>query len=259
MRGGEQIGMSFKPFSQMNVLVTGASRGIGAAIAERFALAGMNVVIHYFRSHEDANRTARQCLENGAGTVLTVSADLSSAEEIRRMRDRLDTHGLMPDILVNNAGVAHYGLFTDLTEAEWDYVMNINLKATFLCSQTFVKYMIRQRYGRIINISSVWGITGASCEAAYSASKGGLNALTKALAKELAPSGITVNAVAPGAVETGMNDFLSEAEREALIREIPAGRFAKPEEIASMVYFLALPESGYITGQIMSPNGGWQV
>ena len=250
--------MSFKPFSQMNVLVTGASRGIGSAIAERFAQAGMNVVIHYHRSHEDANRTARHCLEKGASRVLTISADLGNMEEIRRMRDKMETYGLMPDILVNNAGVSHYGLFTDVTEAEWDYVMNINLKATFLCCQTFVGYMIKQRYGRIINISSVWGLTGAACEAVYSASKGGLNALTKALAKELAPSGITVNAVAPGAVDTGMNDFLSEADKEALIREIPAGRFAKPEEIASMVYFLALPESGYITGQIMSPNGGWQ-
>ena len=258
MRGGEQAGMSVKPFSEMCVLVTGASRGIGAAIAERFAASGLKVVIHYHTSRGDADRTAGRCLAKGAARGMTVRADLSSSEDIRRMRDELDVHSLMPDILVNNAGVSRFGLFTETTEAEWDYVMGVNLKATFLCSQAFVRYMIRQRFGRIINISSVWGIAGASCEAVYSASKGGLNALTKALAKELAPSGITVNAVAPGAVDTGMNDFLSEAEKEALLREIPAGRLAKPEEIASLVHFLALPESGYITGQIVSPNGGWQ-
>lgn len=238
------------------MLITGASRGIGAATALKFASVGMNVVIHYRNSHEHANETARKCLEFGAN-VLTVAADLTVKSDIERMYEKLKTHQLMPDILVNNAGIAHYGLLTDVKEEEWDHVMNVNLKGPFLCTQMFVPHMIAQKYGRIINVSSVWGISGASFEVVYSTAKGGMNAFTKALAKELAPSGITVNAVAPGAVDTEMMDALEPAELEALENEIPAGRVATPEEIASLVYFLALPESGYINGQIISPNGGW--
>lgn len=245
-----------KPFPQQTVLVTGASRGIGAAIAERFATVGMNVVIHYLQSHEAANETARKCLAHGA-KVLTVTADVRSREQVERMKEKLDHHGLVPDILVNNAGVAHYGMLCDVTEEQWDFVLDVNLKGTFLCTQTFMAAMVRQKYGRIINVSSIWGITGASCEVIYSTAKGGINAFTKALAKELAPSGVTVNAVAPGAVDTDMLAGFNAEEKTALQREIPAGRFASPKEIASLVYFLALPESGYITGQIISPNGGW--
>jgi 3-oxoacyl-[acyl-carrier protein] reductase len=169
----------------------------------------------------------------------------------------LDSNGMQPYILVNNAGKSHYGMLADVTEEEWDDIMAINLKGTFMCSQIFMPYMVSQRYGRIINVSSVWGITGASCEVAYSASKGGVNAFTKALAKELAPSGVTVNAVAPGAVNTNMLANLQEDEVRMLEDEIPVGRLATPNEISSLIYFLALPESGYITGQIISPNGGW--
>jgi 3-oxoacyl-[acyl-carrier protein] reductase len=136
--------------------------------------------------------------------------------------------------------------------------MNINLKGMFLCTQRFAPHMISQKYGRIINVSSVWGITGASCEVMYSTAKGGVNAFTKSLAKELAPSGVTVNAVAPGAVDTDMMKHLDTSERSALEEDIPAGRLGTPDEIASLVYFLALPESSYITGQVISPNGGWQ-
>lgn len=245
-----------KPLSETNVLITGASRGIGAATAIKFASMGMNVVIHYRSSHELANETARKCLEYGVN-VLTVAADLTRKNEITRMYEKLKRHQMMPDILVNNAGVAHYELFTDVTEEDWDHVINVNLKGPFLCTQAFVPHMIAQKYGRIINVSSIWGISGASCEVVYSTAKGGMNAFTKALAKELAPSGITVNAVAPGAVDTDMLSEFDRAEIEALENEIPAGRIATPEEIASLVYFLALPESGYINGQIISPNGGW--
>ncbi|HEX7057874.1 MAG TPA: 3-oxoacyl-ACP reductase FabG [Bacilli bacterium] len=245
-----------KPFSQMNVLVTGASKGIGAAIARRFAVAGMNVVIHYLHSHEAANEVARDCLAFNCN-VLTVAADIRSREQIMRMRDKLAEHGMMPDILINNAGISHYGLLTDVTEAEWDDVMNVNLKGLFLCTQTFLPGMIAQKYGRIVNVSSIWGITGGACEVVYSTTKGGINAFTKALAKELAPSDITVNAVAPGVVDTDMLKTFDSAEKQLLAEKIPAGRFAQPEEIASLVYFLSLPESGYITGQIISPNGGW--
>jgi 3-oxoacyl-[acyl-carrier protein] reductase len=242
--------------NRQTALITGASRGIGAAIAERFATLGMNVIIHYSESHESANQVARRCISLGANAV-TLSADIRSAEEVLRMKDKLESRGLIPNILVNNAGVSHYGLLSDMSEEEWDQVMNVNLKGAFLCTKAFMPAMISAKYGRIINISSVWGISGASCEAAYSASKGGLNALTKALAKELAPSGVTVNAVAPGAVETDMLATFNKDEIASLQEEIPAGRLAQPDEIASLVYFLALPESGYITGQVISPNGGW--
>ncbi|BFT73007.1 MULTISPECIES: elongation factor P 5-aminopentanone reductase [Paenibacillus] len=245
-----------KPFSEQTVLITGASRGIGAAIAERFAAVGMKVVIHYRDSHEAANEVARTCMKHGA-KVLTVSADVKSREQILLMKEKLEQKDMVPDIIVNNAGIAHYGLLSDVSEEEWDSVMDVNLKGAFLCSQTFMQAMISQKYGRIINVSSIWGISGASCEVVYSTAKGGLNAFTKALAKELAPSGVTVNAVAPGAVETDMMSGFQTEERDAIASEIPAGRFAMPYEVASLVYFLALPESGYITGQIISPNGGW--
>lgn len=238
------------------MLITGGSGGIGGAIAERFASARMKVVIHYMNSHEAANEVARRCMNLGS-QVMTVAADLRDRSQLQRMAERLAASGMQPDILVNNAGKSHYGMLADLNEEDWDDVMDINLKGTFLCSQIFMPYMVSQRFGRIINVSSVWGVSGASCEVAYSASKGGVNAFTKALAKELAPSGVTVNAVAPGAVRTAMLDNLAEDEIRMLEDEIPAGRLAAPEEIASLVYFLALPESGYINGQIISPNGGW--
>ncbi|BFH68063.1 MAG: SDR family oxidoreductase [Paenibacillus dendritiformis] len=246
-----------KALADTSVLITGASRGIGAAIAHRFASVGMKVIIHYLNSHEAANEVARTCLACG-GDAITIRADLRSAGQIDRMKAKLDELGYTPDILVNNAGTAYYGLFTDVTEEEWDDCMNINLKGMFLCTQRFAPHMISQKYGRIINVSSVWGITGASCEVMYSTAKGGVNAFTKSLAKELAPSGVTVNAVAPGAVDTDMLKHLDTSERSALEEDIPAGRLGTPDEIASLVYFLALPESGYITGQIISPNGGWQ-
>jgi len=245
-----------KPLSEMTVLITGGSRGIGAAIAKRFAKEGYRIVIHYLQGHEHANETARQCISLGA-EVLTISADLSSREQLTRMKEKLDALAITPDVVVNNAGVSHYGLLSDVTEEQWDHVMNINLKGMFFCTQLFMPHMISQRYGRFINVSSVWGITGAACEVLYSTTKGGINAFTKALAKELAPSGVTVNAVAPGVVETDMMNGFDPAEKEALAQEIPLGRFGSTEEIASLVYFLALPESSYITGQVISPNGGW--
>lgn len=245
-----------KEIGEMTVLITGASRGIGAQVALRFAAVGMNIVIHYLNSHEAANEVARKCMDLGA-KVYTVTADLRSKEQIMRMKERLDTHGMRPDIVVNNAGISHYGLLSDVDEEQWDEVMDVNLKSVFLCSQAFMPYMIQQRFGRIINVSSVWGISGGSCEAVYSAAKGGVNAFTKALAKELAPSGVTVNAVAPGAVKTDMMSRFTDEELRLLEEEIPVGRLAATEEISSLVYFLALPESGYITGQIISPNGGW--
>lgn len=247
---------SCKPFSEQTVLITGASRGIGAAIAQRFAAVGMQIVIHYRESHEAANEIARACINQGA-KVITISADIQSREHILKMKDKLEQMNLMPDIVVNNAGISHYGMLSDVTEEDWDRVMDVNLKGSFLCTQAFMSTMVKQKYGRIINVSSIWGISGASCEVLYSTAKGGLNAFTKALAKELAPSGVTVNAVAPGAVQTDMMAGFHADEIDAITNEIPVGRLATPNEVASLVYFLALPESGYITGQIISPNGGW--
>ncbi|MDQ0876375.1 3-oxoacyl-[acyl-carrier protein] reductase [Paenibacillus sp. V4I3] len=173
-----------KPFSEQTVLITGASRGIGAAIAERFAAVGMNVVIHYRESHEAANEVARSCMKHGA-KVLTVSADVKSREQINKMQEKLEQRDMVPDIIVNNAGISHFGMLSDVSEEDWDLVMNVNLKGAFLCTQTFMTAMVKQKYGRIINVSSIWGISGASCEVVYSTAKGGLNAFTKALAKEL--------------------------------------------------------------------------
>lgn len=218
----------------------------------------MNVVIQYFRSHDAAKQVEERCSSYGH-RVLNVSADIGSKVQVNQLKEKLELQHLMPDIVVNNAGVSHYGLFTDMSEQEWDQVINTNLKGAFLCAQAFVPHMIRQRFGRVINISSVWGMTGASCEVAYSASKGAINAMTKAMAKELAPSGITVNAVAPGVVETEMMDQFNDDDKESLRQDIPMGRFAMPKEIASLVYYLSLPESGYLTGQVISPNGGWQL
>lgn len=244
-----------KALSNMTVLITGASRGIGRAIAVRFASIGMNIVINYNSNVEAANETARLCLQAG-GSPITIAANVANREEVAKMKDKLDRMGLYPDIVVNNAGVSLYGLLTDVTEQQWDDVVGTNLKGTFLTTQLFTPYMVSQKFGRIINVSSIWGDAGASCEAVYAMTKGGVNAFTKSMARELAPSNITVNAVAPGVIRTDMLNPLNQEDQLQLENEIPAGRFGQPEEIASLVYFLALPESSYINGQIISPNGG---
>jgi 3-oxoacyl-[acyl-carrier protein] reductase len=245
-----------KALQETVVLVTGASGAIGRAIAWRFAEVGMTVVIHYNESIEGANETARGCVERGAKTLI-VRADLSKTVDVLRMHQLLIDQSLSPDIIVHNSGISHVGLLTDMTEVEWDHLFAVNTKSAFLLSKHFVPQMIQRKYGRLIFLSSIWGLSGASCEVAYSASKGAINSFAKALAKELAPSQITVNAVAPGAVDTPMLNNLGMSEKQDLQDDIPAGRFAHPAEIAALVYFLALPESSYITGQIISPNGGW--
>ena len=245
-----------KPLTETTVLVTGASRGIGAAIAVRFASVGMRVVIHYLQAHEAANEVARQCLSYGAD-VLTVTADLRSKEQLERMAEKMERHGFIPDVLVNNAGVAQYGLLSEVTEEEWDYVMGVNLKGMFLCTQRFMPAMIRQKYGRIINVSSVWGISGASCEVVYSASKGGVNAFTKALAKELAPSGVTVNAVAPGSVPTpGALKYVDQKEYERRAATIPLRRIGREEDIDHALAFLLSKEASFVNGAVLHVDGG---
>ncbi len=170
----------------------------------------------------------------------------------RRMEERFE--GV--DVLINNAGISHAGLFTELSLEDWEQVMRTNSTSVFLCTRQALPYMLKQKSGSIVNISSVWGCVGASCETAYSASKGAVNALTMALAKELAPSGIAVNAIACGAIDTDMNACFTEEEKADIAEEIPAGRFGTPDEVAGLVFAVACQPS-YLTGQIMRLDGGW--
>ena len=244
-----------RPLLGQQAIVTGASRGIGRAIAVALARAGANVVINYLRSAEQAESAVAECRQYGV-QALAVRADVTNAEDVTRLVDTACVNFGSPHILVNNAGIAHTGLLMDTTEQEWEALMHANLKAPFLCARSVLPHMVRRQYGRIINMSSIWGLAGGSYEVAYSASKGGLIAFTKALAKEMGPSGITVNAVAPGAVQTDMLHHLSPEDLAMLAEETPVGRLGTPEEIASVVAFLALPSSSFLTGQIISPNGG---
>lgn len=244
-----------RPLDGQNAIVTGASRGIGRSIALALAQAGANVTVNYVRSADRAELVVALCREFGVG-ALSVQADVTQSADVARLVETACVNFGPPHILVNNAGVALTGLLLDTSEEDWDGLMNANLKAPFLCTKAVLPHMTRQRYGRIINMSSMWGLAGGSYEVAYSASKGGLIALTKALAKEMGPSGITVNAVAPGAVLTDMLGHLSAEDIAMIAEETPVGRLGTPEEIAAAVAFLALPGSSFITGQVLSPNGG---
>ncbi|KEO83204.1 elongation factor P 5-aminopentanone reductase [Tumebacillus flagellatus] len=245
-----------RPLAGQTAIVTGASRGIGAAVAVGLARAGADVVVNYRRNAEMAESVAAICRQHDV-RALAVQADVSQAADAEALVQTASVNFGTPSILVNNAGIAHTGLLLDMTEEEWDAVMTSNLKAPFLCTKAVLPHMIRAQYGRIINLSSMWGLAGGSCEAAYSASKGGVIALTKALAKEMGPSGITVNAVAPGAIQTDMLENLSDEDLALLADETPVGRLGTAEDVAHAVTFLALPASSFVTGQVLSPNGGY--
>ena len=238
------------------VLITGASGGIGSAIARLFAARGYNTAIHYNSNEKSANDIREELLSCGFSAEI-FKADLSSSEVVSSLIKSVSSRFGTIDVLVNNAGISLVKLFDETTESEWDNVMNVNLKSAFLCSKEVVGGMIHNKKGKIINISSVWGVKGASCEVAYSASKAGLIGLTKALAQELAPSNIQVNCVAPGAIATEMNSHLSASDVKALCDEIPAGRFGAPIEVAETVWFFANSPS-YVTGQVLGVDGGWQ-
>lgn len=237
------------------VLITGASRGIGRAIAETFAGAGWAVGICCRKSKEDL-LDVKKHIEAMGCQCYDFIGDMGCYEDAQRFVAGA-RRALGPvDCLVNNAGISHIGLLSDMDAGEWNEVIRTNLTSVFNCCKQVIPDMVARQTGSIINISSVWGNCGASCEAAYSASKGGMNALTKALAKELAPSHITVNAIACGAIDTEMNHFLSEEERSQLIDEIPACRMGTPEEVGRLALRLA-GEHSYLTGQIISLDGGW--
>jgi len=238
-------------------IVTGASRGIGKGIAIELAKAGASVVINYISNDEAAEKTLQEIREIGA-YALKIKGDVSDYEFSKEMvKTTVDKLGKI-DILINNAGISKVGLFMDGSPEEWDHILNVNLKGTINCSHSVVKEMIKQKSGTIINISSMWGNVGASCEVIYSASKGAINSFTKALAKELAPSNIRVNAIAPGVINTEMNDWLSGDELKLLIDEIPMMKLGEVQDIGMLVAFLASENSKYITGQVITIDGGMQ-
>ena len=238
------------------VLITGASRGIGKAIAHKFAKEGVSIIINCSKSTEDL-MNLKQELENLYHiNVLASVGNIGDFSYVKELFTLIQTQFGGVDVLVNNAGISHIGLLSDMEVEQWQTMIDTNLSSAFYTSKLAIPYMLSQKQGKIINISSVWGNVGASCEVAYSASKGGLNAFTKALAKELAPSNIQVNAIACGCIDTAMNQCFSPEERQALEDEIPAGRFGTPEEVAALTYTLAT-DCNYMTGQIITLDGGW--
>lgn len=237
------------------VLVTGASGGIGSAVARLFASRGYNTAIHY-NSNETAAREVCDGLVSEGYSAEIFRADLTSSEDVKKMISEVEAKFGTVDVLVNNAGISLIRLFDETTDEEWDNIMNVNLKSAFLCAKAVIGGMIHNKKGKIINISSIWGVKGASCEVAYSASKAGLIGFTKALAQELAPSNIQVNCIAPGAIATEMNSHLSASDVKSLCDEIPAGRFGAPIEVAETVWLLANSPS-YVTGQVLGVDGGW--
>lgn len=237
------------------VLVTGASRGIGRAIALAFAGNGYDVVINCFRSADALRLLEREIKQTGV-RCLSCIGDVGNPMFVEAMFRDIESEFGTLDVLVNNAGISYVGLLTDMTPKDWKTVMDTNLSSVFYCSSKAIPMMLKKQSGRIINISSMWGTCGASCEVAYSASKGGMDAFTKALAKELAPSGITVNAIACGVIDTEMNHCFSDEELEALAEEIPIGRFGAPEEVADFALQIA-NGNAYLTGQIIHLDGGY--
>lgn len=238
------------------VLITGASRGIGRAIATAFAKAGYHLVITCSKSEKELLALAETLTTNYHTQILTSIGDIGDYSYVSQLFNDIEKHFGGVDILINNAGISYVGLLTDMSIDDWNRILNTNLTSIFSTCKHAVPYMVAKQSGKIINISSVWGNVGASCEVAYSACKGGMNTFTKALAKELAPSGIQVNAIACGCIDTQMNACFTEEERASLAEEIPAGRFGKPEEVAELVLDLAQKHT-YLTGQIITLDGGW--
>ncbi len=237
-----------------SVLITGASRGIGAATAELFAKSGYHVIINYNKSLDAALSLCRKILESG-GSAECISADVSRTDDVAQMMNNLPASS--PDILINNAGVSHYGLLQDMTDAEYDRVMSINVKGTFNLCRAVLPRMINKKDGCIINISSIWGRRGGACEAVYSASKAAVIGLTRALAKEVGPSGITANCICPGVIDTDMLSSFSDEDKSALADDTPLMRLGLPQDVAAAALFFA--ENGFVTGQVLDVSGGFSL
>lgn len=232
-----------------NIIVTGGSRGIGAAIIKKFAQNGDRVLLNYNKSDCEAEQIKAEYPNN----IFLYKADVSNYNDIKAMCDySINKFGRI-DVLINNAGISQIKPFADITEEDWDNMMNVNLKGVYNCTKGVIDNMIHNKQGKIINISSIWGEVGGSCEVHYSASKAGIIGFTKALAKEMGLSNIQVNCVSPGIIETDMN---SMHDLEELKKDVPLNKIGTPEDIANIVYFLASEDANYITGQVISVNGG---
>ncbi|GAA0121748.1 MAG: SDR family oxidoreductase [Clostridium argentinense] len=235
-------------------IITGGTRGIGKSIALELSQKGASVVLNYKNDDESAKKTLEE-IKNIGGYAILVKGDVSDYRFCKTLVTKvIDEFGKI-DVLVNNAGISKVGLFIDMNEEDYNLIMDTNMKSIFNMCNNVCKYMIEKKSGNIINISSMWGNVGASCEVMYSASKGAVNLFTKALAKELAPSNIRVNAIAPGVINTEMNSWMSSEELNSMMEEIPLGRLGEGEDVAKAAAFLAGDESKYITGQIINVDG----
>lgn len=241
--------------SHKTVFISGSSRGIGKSIAIKYASMGYNVIINASTSNDDL-LDVKKSIEQYPVKCLALLTDVSNYEKVSDMFKIIYNQFEKIDVVINNAGISHIGLFTELSPATWHHILNTNLTSIYNILQFVLPNMIHNKSGSIINISSIWGIDGASCEVAYSTSKGAVNALTKALAKELGPSHIRINAIACGAIDTPMNNWMSKEDRQLLQEDIALCRFGKPEEVANLAFFLGSDASSYLTGEIIRLDGG---
>jgi 3-oxoacyl-[acyl-carrier protein] reductase len=239
------------------VVITGSSRGIGKATAKKFAEEGYNVVVNYNKSKKSAEELCCE-IEKLGGRAVAISADISDEKQAKKLIEEAIACFDGIDVLVNNAGVAlPQGLFTDFADEDAKSVFDTNVFGMMNCARAVIPHFVSKKSGKIVNVSSVWGISGASCEVIYSASKAAVIGFTKALAQELAPSGINVNCIAPGMIDTDMNGHLTDDDKKACAEEIPLGRIGNPDEVAEAILFFATEKSDYITGQVLTVDGGW--
>lgn len=239
-----------------NVIVTGGSRGIGKCIVENLAREGYNVILNYNKSEKQAREIQNELREEGI-LIEIYKADVSKREEVKKLVNFAIEKWESIDVLINNAGIAKLQMFQDVTENDWDEIINTNLKSAFYMSQEVLPNMLHKKSGCIINISSIWGMVGASCETVYSVSKAGMDALTKSLAKELGPSNIRVNSIAPGVIDTEMNSHIDEKIKKEIKNQTPLGKIGKPIDIYKCVKWLIDDE--FTTGQVISVNGGYVI
>jgi 3-oxoacyl-[acyl-carrier protein] reductase len=238
------------------ILITGASHGIGSTLAKCFAKNGYDLALCCRNSYDRLEELAASLRSSCSADVLCFQGDVADFSFVEEMIRQTLAHFDHIDVLINNAGMSHIGLLSDMSIDEWNRILSVNLTSVFSTCKCVIPSMVARQHGKILNISSVWGETGASCEAAYSACKGGMNALTRALGKELAPSNIQVNAISCGVIDTRMNSCFTPEERNALMDEIPASRFGTPEEVAELALAL-VTGNDYLNGQIIRLDGGW--